>query len=141
MKNIYAAFFGGVALIVLGLFFILERSKGVEVSTDKNSYGAGNALTVSIKNNLGGEICFSSCYPYYLEKKRSDWVDYDYDECLKRDEVAKCIRQGDVKTFKIVLTQSETGEHRLKIPVCVECQIGQDFKADKVYYSNSFQIQ
>jgi hypothetical protein len=108
---------GAAVVCILLLFVLLERSKGVEVSTDKNDYATGGELLVDVRNNFGAAVCFSSCYPYYLEEKKDDqWVPYEYGDCLKQDAVATCIPQNETKKFRITLSQADRGLHRIKIP-------------------------
>ena len=43
------------------------------IRTDKTEYQPGENLKIKIKNNFKEQICFSSCYPYLLEKKNGEW--------------------------------------------------------------------
>ncbi len=142
MKKLYQNLLIGLAAaVILVLIVYLERDKGVEIATDKSTYAAGGALIVNIKNNSGAAVCFSECYPYYMQVMQEDWTSYEYGECLENDTVATCIGKNEVKTFKITLSQVETGRHRIKVPACVGCTAGENFRADKTYYSNAFNIQ
>ena len=142
MKNIYIYIaIGVVALTVAALAIILGKSGGVGISTDKLEYAPGDSQIVSIKNDFGKTICFSSCYPYRLEKRDAEWEAYEYDECPDEDVVDVCIGQSGIKKFKIALDEAEAGVHRISIGVCVDCGIGAPFKEDKIFYSNSFEVK
>ena len=132
--------FAGIAVVLI-LFLALQQQKSVQIATDKNDYQVGSSLLVNINNKTGKNLCFSSCYPYYLEKDANGWSDYDYGDCPKKDEIAKCVPQNEIKVFKINLSQVDTGTHRIKIPACVGCQVGQDFNANETFYSNLFEIK
>lgn len=142
MKTIHRNILIGLAVLaVLVLFLLIGGQKGIEVVTDKSSYVDGTSVMVNIRNNSGDKVCFSSCYPYYMEKKAAGWVAYDYGDCRKKDEASKCVQARQIKTFRINLAQADKGLHRLRIPACVGCEIGQDFRADKVFYSNLFEVK
>lgn len=142
MKNIYIYIaIGVVALGVAVLIVILGKSGGVEVSTDKLEYAPGDSQIVSIKNDLGNTVCFSSCYPYRLEKRDDEWDAYEYDECPDKDVADVCLGQGEAKKFKITLDEAKAGVHRISIGACVGCSVGESFKEDKIFYSNSFEVK
>ena len=56
-------------LIISSLFPQNNSVKKTKIITDKNKYETGDILKVEIKNGFKTDICFSSCYPYYFEKK------------------------------------------------------------------------
>lgn len=135
-------------IILAGGWLIRESrqmAKEVFIATDKIEYQTEGALRIKIKNNLAENICFSSCYPYYLEKNGSlqggGWQSYSYSKCDEPDIVEKCIELFKTKAFEIILTFTEPGLHRIAIPVCVGCQEGEGFREDKRLYSNQFRIQ
>jgi hypothetical protein len=130
-------------IAVLTVVFFAARSRPISVTTDQSVYRAGGALEVGIKNNFNEPICFSSCYPYLMEKedKSGNWEMYAYMDCPKPDQASDCVAAGSEKKFRLPLQEIETGQTRLKIPVCVGCAAGQPFKASDVLYSNSFEIQ
>jgi hypothetical protein len=96
---------------------------------------------VKIKNNFGRQICFSSCYPYFLEKKNEKWESYKYAECQKFDGNGHCITAGDLKAFELTLPEGIKGIHRLAVPVCIGCKSQDPFKETTRFYSNEFTIK
>lgn len=68
--------------IVFGVVFILQRAnqgtKGITILTDKAEYNKDDILKIKIRNNLDKTICFSSCFPYYIEEKNGErgWKSY-----------------------------------------------------------------
>lgn len=142
MKNINIYILIGAALLsVLCLAVFLGKSGSVEIRTDKKVYAPGDTQVVSIKNNYGRTVCFSSCYPYRVEKRETEWKSYEYDSCSDTDVVDICLGKSETKKFKITLDEVETGINRINIGSCVDCKIGDSFKEDKVFYSNSFEVE
>jgi hypothetical protein len=145
-----------IAIILFGILGIAGwlawrnylRQK-VNILTDKTEYQQGESLKVNIKNNLIKNICFSSCYPYYLEREKSEpssptriWEIYLYSECDQEDLNEKCIEPGKTKVFEInLLEYIEVGFHRIALPVCAGCKVGEKFKESKRFYSNKFLIK
>lgn len=117
----------------------------VSLITDKTEYAKKETLRITIKNNLKRDICFSSCYPYYLEKKEEKsrkWKPYPYGECGTKNLVEKCLESGGTKIFELnLLLFYNTGSHRIAVPVCFDCKPGEDFKESKRFYSNKFTIK
>ena len=113
----------------------------VSIVTDKTEYEKGKTLRVKIKNNLWEHICFSSCYPYYLEKKNEKWESYQYVDCYDFDSNGKCISPGQTKAFELTLPGVPDGLHRLALPVCIDCKSEDSFREDKRFYSNEFTIK
>ena len=141
MKTTIYIVIGVVALTVAVLGIFLGKSGSVGISTDKLEYAPGDSQIVSIKNDFGKTICFSSCYPYRLEKRDDEWKAYEYDECSDEDVVDICISQSGIKKFKIALDEAEAGVHRISIGACVDCSLGEPFKEDMIFYSNSFEVK
>ncbi|MFA6375793.1 MAG: hypothetical protein WCX69_00120 [Candidatus Paceibacterota bacterium] len=136
IKIIIAAL--AIGIVTISYFNIF--GKPVSVATDKNDYKVGDSLEVVIKNNLDKPICFSSCYPYLMELKKSgNWVAYSYPECL-HGQALSCVQPAAEKKFQLTLDEAEIGTTRMKIQVCVDCQ-GQNFLPDFTFYSNNFEIQ
>jgi len=127
-------------LIILGLGF---SQKQVNVLTDKIEYANGDTLKVKVANNLNESICFSSCYPYYFERKETmaEWRSYDYSTCPTENLNEKCLEPKQIKAFELVLPLLQKGAHRIAIPACVGCNIQEEFKQDKWFYSNEFTIK
>lgn len=129
-------------VVVLWLMFSPKPAK-VMVATDRNDYRTGDSLEVSFKNELDKQVCFSACYPYYVEKKDGVgiWTPYSYDGCQESDAASGCIAAKSGKKFVLTLDEIKPGLNRLKIPVCIGCSDGQAFKSDSVIYSNNFEIK
>ena len=114
----------------------------VLIITKKPVYYSNTELGLAIKNILPNNICFSSCYPYYLEKKAKEWRTYEYYEyCPHPDLIESCIKPDYAKFFSITLPDLSPGLHRIKIPVTIAGKPGEEFREDKVYYSNDFIIR
>ena len=109
--------------------------------TDKEEYQIGGDLKVKIENDSAKSICFSSCYPYYFEKKRIGWKAYPYIECPYSDLAAVCVDPKQVKAFELDIPGLEKGDHRLAIPACVGCSLNEAFRKDQWFYSNGFIIK
>jgi len=114
----------------------------VSIYSDKEEYLKRESLKVAIRNNLGKTVCFSSCYPYLLEKKNSneEWEKYLYVGCEEENVARDCIESQKVKAFEI-LSEIEKGVHRLYLSACIGCKAGERFREDKVFYSNDFLIK
>jgi len=140
-RDILVAFLLVSALIIVG--FVLETFlTKVNVATDKKEYSKTEALKVKIKNNLSQNICFSSCYPYYLENKENqEWKSYPYRNCESQDLIEKCIEPKKQKAFEIDFPLAEAGFHRIALPVCADCQLDQEFQETQRFYSNEFEIK
>jgi hypothetical protein len=137
---------GLVLLVAITLFLSWQWYFGtgplkLTVSTDKTEYDPGSVLKVVIQNNSRKNICFSSCYPYYLEKKDVNFQSYPYPDCPKPNLSEPCVKPRQSKFFEIDLPLLEAGLHRLAIPVCVDCKIKEDFREDTRFYSNEFTIK
>ena len=111
------------------------------IATDKTEYEAGETLKVKIENKFQKQICFSTCYPYFLENKNENWKSYEYTECHEFNGNGHCIKAGDLKAFELTLPQNVKGSHRLAIPICIGCQSEDIFQEDKRFYSNEFTIK
>jgi len=127
-------------LLILVLGFLLKTPQEVIVTTDQVGYASGETPIMTIKNNLTSNICFSSCYPYYLEKKNGEWESYLYEECEKPDLVENCVEPKQTKSFKFTIPAIGSGFHRIAVPSCLDCQIGQTFEENERFYSNEFTI-
>jgi len=128
-----------VFTIIFG--FLLWREQKIVVVTDGIKYDNEGTLRVKIKNLFLKKICFSSCYPYYLEKKDGVWRPYSYQDCQGPNLVEKCIGPGRVKAFEISLPLIKKGVHRIVVPICEDCRAGEEFQESKRFYSNEFEIE
>ena len=132
-------------VIILAALFLPsqpeEQPLEVKVVTDTESYNKGDSLKIKIENNLNKSVCFSSCYPYYFEKKNGDWVDYDYMNCPNGDLPKDCIDSKNTKAFELVIPDLGEGIHRLALSACVGCNSEDSFEEDQKFYSNTFIIK
>lgn len=131
-------------IIILGIGFsfwkIGRHQKSVSVATNQKEYVIGDTLKIKIKNNLEKNICFSSCYPYYFEKKNTEteWMGYNYPNCPNDNLNETCIGSKQIKAFEFILPALEKGVHRIAIPICVGCKMQEAFRDDQWFYSNEF---
>ena len=141
-----------VSLIVIAAFSIgwlawkgyQVKDKGVALLTYKTDYSQGENPKIKIENKSTEKICFSSCYPYYLEKNNGGYKSYQYGNCPQElDQAQDCIEPGQVKAFELLLDEMHTdkGPHRIAIPACVGCVLQEKFRQDKFFYSNEFLIK
>lgn len=133
-----------MALVAGFIWFEYQNSKKAVVKTNKIEYIEGENPKVIIKNKLQDDICFSSCYPYYLERKNGKgYESYKYGNCLNNDVAEKCIDPGQLKAFELLLEgiKFEKGFHRISIPACIGCALEEGFRKDKWFYSNEFLIK
>ncbi len=145
MSNQTKIIIGILAVVVLFGGFLLwknyQPAGNILIQTDKTEYQPGDTLKVKIKNNIGKNISFSSCYPYYLERKNEKWESYKYTECHELNGNGHYIAPKQEKTFEIILPETLDGLHRLAIPVCIDCKNNDFFRDDKRFYSNEFTIK
>ncbi len=131
-----------LGLIILVAFLIPPNvPEEVNIITDAKEYGIGDVLKVKIENNLKESICFSSCYPYNIEKKNGEWSSYNYENCLDNDLNESCISSREVKAFELVIPFVGTGSHRLGISACIGCNADEVFEQGQKFYSNNFLIK
>lgn len=122
-----------------GVTLFLLRGE-VVISTNKTKYDR-ESIIVKIENRTNKKICFSSCYPYYLERKNNDWKSYLYDNCSRLDLIGNCVKPEKEKYFQIDdLSYTKEGLHRLAVPVCLGCSLAENFIENKRFYSNEFLI-
>jgi len=131
-----------LGLITLAVFLVPPKvPEEVNIITDAKEYRRGDVLKVKIENNLEENICFSSCYPYNIEKKNGEWSSYDYENCLDSDLNENCISPKEVKAFELVIPLIDTGFHRLGISACIGCNVDEIFEQGQKLYSNDFIIK
>ena len=145
MKNnkilIGIALLAAVILSLLWRWYFDAGAQKLSVSTDKTEYNSDGVLKVAVQNNSRRNICFSSCYPYYFEKKNSNFEPYSYRTCQAPNLNQVCVEPNQSKFFEIALPPVEAGLHRLAIPACVGCKIKNNFREDKKFYSNEFVVK
>jgi len=135
-----------IVIIIASFLFPVEPEyqelfSKVRVITDIENYSKGDNLKIKIENNLDESVCFSSCYPYYFEKKGENWVDYDYMECQNGDLPKDCIDSKEVKAFELIIPDVGEGTHRLALSACIGCNSKDSFEEEKRFYSNNFIIK
>lgn len=130
-----------IILAVLASVFWLFDKQGITVVTTEQEYASGQDLKLEIKNSFfNKEFCFSSCYPYFLEREDGAWQSYFYAECLFADEISQCIKPKELRAFLVSLPPVEVGKHRISVPICEGCSFGQSFHETKRIFSNEFEI-
>ena len=133
-----------IIIAISFLWFFWERLKTpgiVSFTTDKIEYEKGEVLKLKVKNDSLKKICFSTCYPYYLERKNSNWESYKYEECRSFNGNGHCLGPKREKAFELTLPKIPAGTHRLAIPVCTSCENEESFHEEKRFYSNEFNIK
>jgi len=136
-----------ITLIIVAIGWLswkgFKTKEEANVITYKTEYNKGENLKIKIDNNSKEQICFSSCYPYYLERNNGGFKSYQYDNCPKDDIVETCLNPDEIKAFELILDKMEIngGLHRVAIPACVGCAINEHFRKDKWFYSNEFNIK
>lgn len=128
-----------IIIILLVGFNLAFKSRGVKIVTQQMEYRAGDSLRLKIDNLLGEKVCFSACYPYYIESKETGWTADEYGQCSITDLAEKCLASKETRAFEFLLPDLKKGSYRLAIPVCVDC--GEMFKADRWFYSNEILIK
>lgn len=133
----------GLAILaaIIVASYLLPGEEDVRVLTDKEEYALGEDLKVKIDNDSGDKLCFSTCYPYYLERKDGDWTSYKYIDCPEEDKVDSCVDPDQVRAFELKIPPVDKGIHRLMIQACVGCETNEVFKKEKELISNQFIIK
>jgi hypothetical protein len=123
----------------------IDKEKGGSsiIKTYQKEYAKGENPKIKINNTTDKTICFSSCYPYYLEKDDGSSQAYRYGACPYPDIAETCMKPGEVKAFEILLdkTEIEKGAHRIAVPACVGCALQESFRRDAWFYSNEFVVK
>ncbi len=131
-----------LAIIILAyLLFSPKNSIKAKVFTDRGEYKIGNALKVDIENHSTKDICFSSCFPYYFERKDGVWEKYKYGDCPQDNIAENCVAPNKIKAFELNIPPIDKGIHRLAVPACIGCAIKDKFRDDKWFYSNEFTVK
>lgn len=145
-KDILIVISGLVVLVVIFVAsYLLPGKYGSEgkitILTDREAYSPGEELKVKIENETQEKICFSSCYPYFIQKENGNWKDYRYEDCPEENLVEKCIEPKEVKAFELTIPQVPGGSHRLFIGACINCQLNETFRITRELFSNKFKIK
>jgi len=135
---------------VIALFLIITVSSLIspktsvektKIITDKKEYKISDTLKINIKNDLKTDAYFSSCFPYYFEKKDGIWESYQYINCPAENLAEKCINSKQTKAFELNIPTIEEGIYRLAIPACIGCNFHDKFREDEWFYSNKFTVK
>ena len=134
---------GVVLLIIIFLvsYIFPKEKEGVAIILDNSNYSVGDKMKLKIENNSDSSICFSSCYPYYIEKMDGEWKKYNYQECQKENLVYSCIASNNKKAFEIDVPKINKGEHRIALPACMNCVLNDLFIENNIFYSDIFKIK
>lgn len=132
-------FLGGIALY----FHSGANKEAVEIFTEKKTYSMDEELKVEIENKTGEKICFSSCYPFFMQSDGGTWSNYPYSDCEHKNVAETCIDPNGLKAFGISLGDMfvKPTLNRLAIPACIGCALGEDFRVDKILYTNEFEVK
>lgn len=135
-----------LGLIILASFLIpvkpAKAPEEVKIITNTVSYKPGDILKLKVVNNLKNRICFSSCYPYYFEKKNGEeWIDYNYQECSNENLAYYCLDSQQAKGYELIIPAIKLGIHRLGLSACVGCNFEEKFQQNQEFYSNDFEIK
>ncbi len=130
-----------LSFVLIGISLICQKP---QMLTDKKEYKQEESLRVKIQNNLiNKSICFSSCYPYYLEEKTGGkWSRFEYSSCDFPNVVENCIEPKKTKAFEIILPAGlKEGVYRIVSGTCINCAVNSEFKETKWIRSNEFVIK
>lgn len=135
-----------LGLIILAVGFFLRSvsmESKIEVLIQEEKYSPGEDLKIQITNNQEENICFSSCYPYYLERKieKEEWERRSYGNCEEEDIAIKCISFKNLRAFELMLKNPERGVYRVSVPICINCREGEIFQEDKEIFSPFFEVK
>ncbi|MEF8847336.1 MAG: hypothetical protein V5A57_02840 [Candidatus Paceibacterota bacterium] len=137
---------GVLALLLIGVIAFIWGQKmnqpTISIEMPKQMYQKGEVTRIRIVNNSPEDICFSTCYPYYLQHKEKEWNSYDYPACPEENLNLPCISPGEKKDFEFTLSDKlKSGVHRIAVPVNKRGEKGQEFKEDKKAYSDPFEVK
>lgn len=133
----------GVLLLTFLLIAVfVVRNREVVIEVEREAYSVGDPMRVVVKNGLlNSEICFSSCYPYFFQKKNDLWEEYSYHNCDFEDKIVKCVKPLRRKVFQTSVPNILNGTYRISVPVCENCSLGTVFSEEDRFYSNEFEIR
>jgi len=131
-------------LVLIGawLAFFLWSNRSLAVKVNGEAHNRGEEMKVEVRNKFWNKnLCLSSCYPYFLEKKDGTWDRYSYKECDIDDRISVCLGPRDEKVFRTLLPKVSPGVHRITVPVCEDCNLGTVFHEEDLFYSDTFEIR
>lgn len=142
MKRIVVILIVIIVIIILFVFYKNINGPNLKIITEKEEYNLGGDLKINITNHFDKKLCFSSCYPYYFEKKSdSEWTAYQWLVCKKDDLIELCIDLDEKKGFNLIVDTIDKGAHRIAVPVCIECDYNEEFRPELWFYSNEFIVK
>ncbi len=133
-----------VAAISLMAGFLLPNNlkSPVALSLDKGSYEMGENIKIKLTNESTEMVCFSSCYPFYVESSGDrGWERYQYKSCEHEDQADFCLNGGEMKAFELIKPVDLIGKHRLTLPACISCNSQSLFRPNIWIYSGAFMVQ
>lgn len=141
-----------IVLFVFSVFFYIYSMKqsstpindyeSLSIHTDKEEYDHKDKAIIIIENISDNNVCFSSCYPFYIQKKDMTWENFKYGQCLQKDVAETCINPYGKKAFEVSLEDMgiASANHRFVVTACLNCNIGDDFRIDEIFFSNEFKV-
>jgi len=139
---IAATIFIVLTLAVLTFILITSREEEVVIRLDREEYSRGEKARVSVRNWFwNSEICFSSCYPYFLQRENGSWREYGYEDCNFEDKIVKCVKPFQKKIFQTTIPCTSDGTYRISVPICKDCNLGTVFNEETRFYSDKFKIK
>lgn len=144
--NKWGKILGAVTLVLIGVVAFSWGRKSsqppLSVELNKQMYNQGEEVRITIRNNSFKQACFSSCYPYYLQRKEGEWENYNYPSCPEQDVNIPCISASETKKFKFNLFQGlHDGLHRLAIPINERGEKGKQFEEDRKVHTDPFEVK
>ncbi len=138
-----------IFVFIAGVFIYIKMDSAggskatIAAFTEKNVYSSAEELKVQVKNDESQRICFSSCYPYVVQSRDGSWDTYPYPQCESNNVADTCVEPGETKAFAISLGEMflEPKTNRLAVPACIGCALGEQFRVDKIIYTNEFEIK
>lgn len=135
--------------ILFYLYAINKSSSFVDyeellIKTDKQEYSSEEKAKIIIENISDKKVCFSSCYPFYVQIQDQTKKFYKYEECSFEDVASVCIDPKQKKAFEVDLKDqrilSSTNNYRFVISACLSCKLGDRFIKEGLFFSNQFKV-
>jgi hypothetical protein len=138
---IFSIFFYGYSLKISSV--PIDNQEDLKVSTDKQEYGQNEKSIIVIENVSEKKACFSSCYPFFVQKQESTWRSYEYETCPKENIAEVCINPYGKKAFEVILEDQGilAGNYRFIVSACTKCNVGDRFETSEVFFSNEFKVK
>ena len=134
-----------VLLLIGAIAFLWGRRatrSDVSVELSKDIYKRGEEMQLTVGNNSFKKICFSTCFPYYLQYKEENWNTYNYPSCSEKNLNMPCVSPGESKTFSFSLNKKLREKiHRLAIPINRGGEKGSKFEEDQKVHSEIFDVK